>query len=207
MTQTFRHEGRAASDTLRREQKESRPFTNSSNPATTPESPAGHYVVRMNGAEETQTLCGECGLVLDGPSNHPIDDRTPCPDCGSTTRKVRVLLKSSITATSTVEARLSQVVPVKPARENETAMPIGIVQGSASGLPVKDLPAEFIAECLSAHVNILEPDENGQWPVEVGAFGVVGRLVVGSLDDAILEVAEWLRDLAERWKHKLDEGE
>jgi hypothetical protein len=165
------------------------------------------YGEEMAEERNRETLCVECGQVLEERSDLPIADRGPCPSCGATGRKYRVELSSTITGTSTLVARLTsqpgQIVQVGTAAETETAMPLDAVKGQPSALPIEDLPTEVIAECLRVNVNILEPDEHGQWPVEVGAFGVVGTLGVGSLDDALIEVANWIRQLAERWRQRL----
>ena len=34
----------------------------------------------------TVVMCGQCKKVLDQPADTPIEDRTPCPECGSTSR-------------------------------------------------------------------------------------------------------------------------
>lgn len=44
--------------------------------------------------------CGQCEKVLDEPSNTPIENRAPCPDCGSLSR----CFKKEITFTSTVRS-------------------------------------------------------------------------------------------------------
>jgi DNA-directed RNA polymerase subunit RPC12/RpoP len=36
----------------------------------------------------SMVTCGQCGKVLDEPSNVPAEERTPCPDCGSKDRHV-----------------------------------------------------------------------------------------------------------------------
>lgn len=162
----------------------------------------------MVDGQSRETLCAGCGRVLEEQSTVPIAERWPCPGCGSTARKYRVELSSTVTAAATLVARLAsepgQTVHIGTARDTEMPMPIEAVKGQPTALPIEDLPTEVIAECLQVNVSILEPDEHGQWPVEVGAFGVVGKLGVGSLDDALIEVADWIRQLAERWQGRLD---
>ena len=38
--------------------------------------------------------CGSCGVPIDEPADLPIEDRTPCLQCGSTARKLSVHLKA-----------------------------------------------------------------------------------------------------------------
>lgn len=71
--------------------------------------------------------------------------------------------------------------------------------------PLSDdaLPAEVVANSLQATVNVVGPDKNGLWLVDIEAFNEVGLLSVGSLDDALVEVLLWLKRLAEAWHSKL----
>ncbi len=49
-------------------------------------------------AEEiTIMTCGQCGEVLDEPSDTPVEDRTPCPSCGSKGRHFKKELTSAST--------------------------------------------------------------------------------------------------------------
>lgn len=54
----------------------------------------------MLGVTEDITIvsCGQCGEVLDEPVGTPVDERAPCPNCGSTGRH----FKKEITASSTM---------------------------------------------------------------------------------------------------------
>jgi uncharacterized paraquat-inducible protein A len=51
-------------------------------------------------AEETparvSAACGECGLALDEPSSTPPEERSPCPRCGSKSRRLGVELHSTV---------------------------------------------------------------------------------------------------------------
>jgi rubrerythrin len=38
----------------------------------------------------TRVLCGQCGNEIDERSDTPADERTPCPNCGSTSRTFEV---------------------------------------------------------------------------------------------------------------------
>jgi hypothetical protein len=44
-----------------------------------------------------EIACGQCGTALDEPSDTPIEDRSPCPACGSTLRRYAVALEGKIT--------------------------------------------------------------------------------------------------------------
>ena len=162
-----------------------------------------------------ETRCGNCGRAIDEVSDLPVEDRGPCDRCGSRSRKFHVELHSSITATSTVTARLTshpgQVTQVGTATETEVAHQVSPVQGSVPDretgfIAPEALPTEVIAECLRVGINLLPPDDSGQWPIEVEAFGVIGHVGVGTLDDGLAEAMVWLQGLAERWHQRLQEG-
>jgi hypothetical protein len=46
--------------------------------------------------DTVSTSCATCDTVLDEPSNLPVDERQPCPRCGSLSRSHRVELKDSV---------------------------------------------------------------------------------------------------------------
>src|SRR5436309_6308790 len=48
--------------------------------------------------------CGQCGTIIDEPTDTPAEDRQPCPKCGSTRRTFNLALASAITATSSISA-------------------------------------------------------------------------------------------------------
>lgn len=52
------------------------------------------------------TVCGNCGETLTEPAKTPVEQRQPCPKCGSTCRNFSVELTASITASASVTATL-----------------------------------------------------------------------------------------------------
>jgi DNA-directed RNA polymerase subunit RPC12/RpoP len=111
----------------------------------------------MSDQGSRETRCGNCGRAIDEASDLPVEDRGPCDRCGSRSRRFHVELQSSITATSTVTARLTsrrgQIIHVGTATETEVAHQVSRVQGSErdrdTGLIAPEaLPTEVIAECL-----------------------------------------------------------
>ena len=82
-----------------------------------------------------EVRCAECDLVLDEPSDRPKDGRSPCPDCGSTARRVSITL--DVTATGDQSAPKFQQRAVGRAEEIETALPIAArVEEAEAVLPL-----------------------------------------------------------------------
>jgi hypothetical protein len=50
--------------------------------------------------------CGQCQQPLDERSDLPIDERQPCPNCGSTTRTFEAKVEGRVTLTGSVDARI-----------------------------------------------------------------------------------------------------
>jgi predicted nucleic acid-binding Zn-ribbon protein len=156
-------------------------------------------------------LCANCGRELTEPVESTKEAREPCPNCGSEARKFHVELTSTIQATSSVTATLSntraesQVSPVGTAHERETAHPATPTRDEIDKVDPADLPTEVIAEAIDAGINLLPPppgDPNGQWVAEVGAWGHYVPLGVGDIDDILFAAVEWLSGLADRFQKK-----
>ena len=145
-------------------------------------------------ADNISTSCGECGHGLNESPSLAVDQRQPCPKCGSLNRRVALYGSGSIAASGTAYLSV-QTVAVGVAVERERAMPI---------TPIKhgSLPTEVVAESMPIQINLLRPI-GGQWAIDVGAFGHLGEMFVGKLDDAILAAGEWVHDLAEAWEERL----
>lgn len=90
--------------------------------------PSWGTVAAMTDRGSRGTRCGSCGRALDEAADLPVEDREPCHRCGSTSRMFHVELQGSITATSTVTARLTtqqgQVIQSMTATERELANPV-----------------------------------------------------------------------------------
>jgi hypothetical protein len=153
--------------------------------------------------ENAQVRCAECDSALNEPADLPLDDRTPCLNCGSTKRKFVIELRGSIRATSSVRA---QVVSVGAAVERDTALPVTPVGGRpGSAHDLTELPTEVITEALQATVVILPPDPDEDRQEYVGEVRIWGHdipLGVGGLPDVLLAVTEWLEELMNRWQEK-----
>ena len=52
------------------------------------------------------TACGNCGEPLGEPANTPVDQRQPCPKCGSTRRSFSAEMTGSLTVSGTVTAEV-----------------------------------------------------------------------------------------------------
>ena len=166
---------------------------------------------------DPETSCGSCDALLDEPTDLPIEERPPCGTCGSSKRLFRIEIRSSIAATGSVEARLTNepgkpvVVRPKTVRMTVTApSPTISTVGSAETVPLEDLPTEVISEAIEAGITLLPPDPDdvdGQWVAEVDTGGYHVPLGVGQLPDILLVAAEWLEGLAERvQERRKDEG-
>jgi DNA-directed RNA polymerase subunit RPC12/RpoP len=46
--------------------------------------------------------CGECGRKLDEPSSLPVEQRDPCPSCGSKSRQFEVHLTAVVRVAATI---------------------------------------------------------------------------------------------------------
>ena len=65
-------------------------------------------------------LCGKCKNVLDEEMGLPVDDRTPCPKCGSITRKFLKFLHGEITMKSQLKMKGRHAGGGKPFIERVT---------------------------------------------------------------------------------------
>ena len=57
-------------------------------------------------ARPNEVRCGTCGREIDQPSFTPVDERIPCPDCGSPTRWITAWLTDSVATHDSVSTRL-----------------------------------------------------------------------------------------------------
>ncbi len=55
--------------------------------------------------QTTVVKCQQCGKVLDEPSDTPVQERTPCPDCGSTDRQFEVEINDTDTVRNGVRGK------------------------------------------------------------------------------------------------------
>lgn len=53
------------------------------------------------------TACGNCGETLSEPANTPVDQRQPCPKCGSTRRSFSSEMTGSLTVSGTMTAEVT----------------------------------------------------------------------------------------------------
>ena len=60
----------------------------------------------MDGSEQS-VLCGGSGSPLDQAANLPVEERTPCPICGSMSRQIRVTCTENLKFTASVSAELT----------------------------------------------------------------------------------------------------
>jgi hypothetical protein len=63
---------------------------------------------------EQSVLCGGCGSPLDQPANLPVEQRTPCPICGSVFRQIRVIGVENLKMTGSLSTEL---IPGRQARD------------------------------------------------------------------------------------------
>lgn len=47
---------------------------------------------------EPSVQCKDCGLALPQPASLPVEQRTPCPQCGSTARLINIHIAASVTS-------------------------------------------------------------------------------------------------------------
>ena len=64
-------------------------------------------------------------------------------------------------------------------------------------------PTEVIANTLTVTINLAEPSEDGQWPMDMSALGVQGPILIDDLDSGLAELMVKVRSLAVRWRDKL----
>src|SRR4029077_20872130 len=56
---------------------------------------------------EQSVFCGGCGSPLDQPPNLPVEERTPCPICGSMCRRISVTCTGQLKVTGSVSVQLT----------------------------------------------------------------------------------------------------
>ena len=158
---------------------------------------------------EKRVRCLDCGAKLTESSDPSPDARIPCPGCGSLARKIIDEISETIQTKSTVTATLStasgQIVKVGTVVETESAQPIQPTQAPS----IEEMPTDVIAEALQAQITLLPPEpgnEDGQWLGEVEVWGHTGLVGVGQLSDSVLEIADWLENLARRWQQARSDG-
>ena len=70
---------------------------------------------RLQMADEvTVVACGQCGKVLDEPSDTPVEKRSPCPDCGFTGRHFKKEISYTLTARSGLRGKARSGEAGKP---------------------------------------------------------------------------------------------
>jgi hypothetical protein len=127
--------------------------------------------------------CGNCGLELNEASDVP-EERTPCPDCGSTARRFEVELSGVIVAAPTIQAKGTVLQPT-----------VSVLPGVSP--KAFDALAAAIQERNPDHVRTLCLNElsDGAFMSEVlDENGVSLASGLGDHeDDAILELADHLK--------------
>ena len=58
--------------------------------------------------------CARCGAGLDERENVPVENRTKCPECGSTSRLFKVTLSSTVRVTSSLSGKARSPDSRKP---------------------------------------------------------------------------------------------
>lgn len=61
----------------------------------------------MAGGSEQSVFCGGCGSPLDQPANLPVEERTPCPSCGSMSRHISVTCSGGLTPAGSASVELT----------------------------------------------------------------------------------------------------
>jgi hypothetical protein len=56
---------------------------------------------------EQSVFCGGCGSLLDQAANLPVEERTPCPICGSMSRQIRVTCTGNLNVTGSLSIELT----------------------------------------------------------------------------------------------------
>lgn len=151
-------------------------------------------VARMATEEGRSVHCADCGRRIDEAAGLDLEERSPCPDCGSLNRRISVQLSEQVEVRTTVSAR---VIAVGEASETDSAQPVDVE------IDVTDLPTEFVAEVLVGTIFLVPPDPdevNRTWLMEVGAWDIRSELGAGELDDVLMQAASFLRDIAARWQ-------
>lgn len=65
--------------------------------------------------EETQVVaCGHCARIMEESSAIPGDQRTPCPNCGSRSRQVRMGIADSLTVRDGIRGKVRSGEAGKP---------------------------------------------------------------------------------------------
>jgi hypothetical protein len=84
--------------------------------ALAPVAPHAHVAVkkvrhqhrRRRRMADPTVYCGNCGTRLDESPGQPPDQRSPCPNCGSTARRFDVTIEDQVAAKATVDAVVEQ---------------------------------------------------------------------------------------------------
>jgi hypothetical protein len=62
----------------------------------------------------TVVMCKQCRKALDEPSDTPIEERAPCPDCGFTSRDFDITVRCSVSIQSGVRGKARSVEAGRP---------------------------------------------------------------------------------------------
>lgn len=132
----------------------------------------------------------------------PAEGRSPCPECGSMSRTIQVVLTSTISVKSSVSVTLDNEAPGTSQVAAAEALRVSAMFPEPA-IRVEDLPTECVAESLRLVTTLLPPDvddPDGQWVADVGLEGVQVPLGVGELEDILLAAAEWFSRLVARYE-------
>lgn len=149
--------------------------------------------------------CGSCGNELGEAESTPVEERAPCPNCESTTRRYETTLEAEITAyrpivaqPPTIQARgtvQSPNVQVSAAFEDGEALPIDPIPGVSTD--TLDRPVQAVRDRHPDHVRTfcITNLADGTFVAEV--LDEKGEVLSQGLgddeEDTILELAEALK--------------
>jgi hypothetical protein len=71
----------------------------------------------MAGGSEQTVFCGGCAAPLDQPANLAVEERTPCPNCGSMSRQINVMCSSGVTIGGSASWELTPGAQVRDWRQ------------------------------------------------------------------------------------------
>jgi len=71
----------------------------------------------MADSSEQSVFCGGCGSPLDQPANLPVEQRTPCPSCGSMSRQINLTVTENLKVTSSLSLEFTPAVQTRDWRQ------------------------------------------------------------------------------------------